>query len=179
MFQGRLGVATVVLEDISDSSCRFWHFNFGGRPGTLNDISILDRSPLFDNAVRGEAPQVNFVVNGHNYNMTYWLADGGIYPKYACFVKTLPNTTTRMQKFFATAQEAKRKDIEQAFGILQARFHILTTGWCLWAALDMKDVMKTCVVLHNLTIDFERENGFDPTYTHILQLRSICLHILS
>jgi hypothetical protein len=36
----------------------------------------------------------------------------GINPTYACFVKTIPNPTTRMQKMFATAQEAKRKDIE-------------------------------------------------------------------
>jgi Plant transposon protein len=49
----------------------------------------------------------------------YWLGDG-IYPKYACFVKSFPHPTTPMQKLFlASAQEAKRKDIEQAFGIKQ------------------------------------------------------------
>ena len=88
MFQGKSGVATVVLESIADHNCRFWHFNFGS-PGTLNNLNILDRSPLFDNAVRGVAPQVNFVVNNNNYNYAYWLGDG-IYPSYACFVKSFP-----------------------------------------------------------------------------------------
>jgi hypothetical protein len=88
MFQGKSGVATVVLEAIADHNCRFWHFNFGS-PGTLNNLNILDRSPLFDNAVRGVAPQVNFVVNNNNYNYAYWLGDG-IYPSYACFVKSFP-----------------------------------------------------------------------------------------
>ena len=54
MFQGKSGVPTVVLEAIADNCCRFWHFNLGS-PGALNDLNILDRSPLFDNAVRGES----------------------------------------------------------------------------------------------------------------------------
>ncbi|KAI2505163.1 Plant transposon protein [Fragilaria crotonensis] len=154
MFQGRSRRPTVVLEAIADHTCRFWHFNFGS-PGSLNDINILDRSPLFHNAVKGEAPQVAYTVNGNHYRYAYWLADG-IYSTYACFVKTFPRPATRMQKMFATAQEAKRKDIERAFGILQARFHILTSGCRLWNRDAMKTVIKTCVILHNLIIDFER-----------------------
>jgi Plant transposon protein len=57
MFQGKEGVPTVVLEAIADHCGRFWHFNFGS-PGTLNDINILDRSPLFHNSVSGVAPRV-------------------------------------------------------------------------------------------------------------------------
>ena len=162
MFQGKSGVPTVVLEAIADHDCRFWHFNFGS-PGTLNDVNILDRSPLFDNAVRGQAPKVNFSVNNNDYNCAYWLGDG-IYPRYACFVKTFPRPQTRMQKLFASAQEAKRKDIERAFGILQARFHILTSGCLLWDRQAMKMVIKTCVILHNMIIDFEHANNIDPTY---------------
>lgn len=163
MFQGtKAGVPTVVLEAIADKSCRFWHFNFGA-PGTLNDVNILDRSPLFDNAIRGEAPHVNLSINGNDYVVAYWLGDG-IYPMYACFVKTFPNPRTRMQKLFATAQEAKRKDIERAFGILQAWFHILTTPCRLWEQNAMKTVIKTCVILHNMIIDYEREHGEDSGY---------------
>ena len=36
-------------------------------PGTLNNLNILDRSPLFDKDVRGEAPLVNFAVIGNEY----------------------------------------------------------------------------------------------------------------
>ena len=65
MFQGKTGVATMVLEAIADHSCRFWHFNFGA-PGSLNDVNVLDRSPLFDNAVRGQSPIVHYTVNGND-----------------------------------------------------------------------------------------------------------------
>ena len=162
MFQGKSGIPTVVLEAIADNRCRFWHFNFGS-PGALNDLNILDRSPLFDNAVRAESPSVHFVVNGNAYQYAYWLGDG-IYPRYACFVKTFAKPQTRMQKMFASAQEAKRKDIERAFGMLQARFHILTSACRLWERHAMKTVIKTCVILHNLVIDFERQNGVDSDY---------------
>jgi hypothetical protein len=96
MFQGKSGIQTVVLEAIANNCCRFWHFNFGS-PGALNDLSILDRSPLFDNAVRGESPSVHFVVNRNAYQYAYWLGDG-IHPCYACFVKTFAKPQTRMQK---------------------------------------------------------------------------------
>jgi hypothetical protein len=68
--------------------------------------------PLFYNAAKGEAPHVAYTVNGNRYRYAYWLADG-IYSTYACFVKTFPKPATRMQKMIATAQEAKRKDIER------------------------------------------------------------------
>jgi hypothetical protein len=107
---------------------------------------------------RGKAPNLERL-----NSCVFWLGDG-IYPSYACFVKTFPHPTTRMQKMFASAQEDKRKDIGRAFGILQARFHILTSGCFLWNRLAMKQVKKTCVVLHNLIIDYEMKNNVDSTY---------------
>ena len=69
-----------------------------------------------------------------------------------------------MQKLFVTAQEAKRKDIERAFGILQSRFHVLTTGCRLWDREVMDTVIRTCVVLHNIIIDYKREHNIDGRY---------------
>ncbi len=161
MFQGKSGKPTVILEAIADQSCRFWHFNFGN-PGSMNNINVLDRSPLFSNAVKGKAPQVTYTVNGNEYNYAYWLADG-IYPTYASFVKTVSKPNTQREKLFAAKQEGKRKDIKRAFGILQACFHVLTSGCRLWDREAMALVIRTCVILHNLIIDHQK-NGADPHY---------------
>jgi hypothetical protein len=53
--------------------------------GSCNDINALHRSPLFDNLAQGIAPEVNYTVNGTEYDMRYFLADG-IYPLWATLI---------------------------------------------------------------------------------------------
>jgi hypothetical protein len=79
----------------------------------------LQRSHLFARLASGEAPACNYTVNKNQYTQRHYLADG-IYPPWSTFVKTISNPTTRKEVEFAKVQEACRKDIERAFGILQA-----------------------------------------------------------
>src|SRR4051812_22132312 len=67
-------------------------------------------------------------------------------------------------KLYKARHEAKRKEIECAFGILQGRFHILTVPCKLWHREAMGSVIKTCVILHNMIIDYELESGLDSGY---------------
>jgi hypothetical protein len=89
-----------------------------------NDINVLHRSHLFDRLAQGDAPAVKYTLNGHNYDMGYYLTDE-IYPNWSIFVKTINAPASLKAKHFATAQEAQRKDVERAFGVLQARFQIV------------------------------------------------------
>ncbi|XP_018464414.2 uncharacterized protein LOC130498978 [Raphanus sativus] len=86
---------TIVLEAVASYDLWIWHAFFGA-PGTMNDLNILDRSPVFDDIIEGIAPEVNFHVNGREYNLAYYLTD-----------------------------ESVRKDVERAFGVLQARFAVM------------------------------------------------------
>jgi hypothetical protein len=86
-YSGHYHTPTIILEAVASHDLWIWHAFFG-LPGSLNDINVLHRSPLFAKLSNGEAPQVNYNINGHNYSMGYYLADG-IYPSWATLVKTI------------------------------------------------------------------------------------------
>jgi hypothetical protein len=84
------------LEAVALYDLWIWHAFFG-LPGSLNDISVLDRSPLFKKLQDGEAPTVKYTVNGHEYNMGYYLSDG-IDPPWATLVQTISNPVGNKNK---------------------------------------------------------------------------------
>uniref|UniRef100_A0A0D3C2B0 Myb-like domain-containing protein n=1 Tax=Brassica oleracea var. oleracea TaxID=109376 RepID=A0A0D3C2B0_BRAOL len=124
--------------------------------GTLNDINILDRSPVFDDILQGRAPKVNYIVNENAYHLAYYLTDG-IYPKWATFVQSIPLPQGPKASLFATHQEAVRKDVERAFGVLQARFSIVKNPALLWDKIKIGKIMRACIILHNMIVEDERD----------------------
>ncbi|KAL0002629.1 hypothetical protein SO802_016410 [Lithocarpus litseifolius] len=58
---------------------------------------------------------------------------------------------------FAKAQEASRKDVERAFGVLQARFAIVRGPARFFHSETLQDIMKACVILHNMIVEDERD----------------------
>ena len=89
---------TIVLEAVASQDLWIWH-SFFGLPGTLNDINVLDRSPVFDDIVQCRVPKVNFKVNNHNYRMAYYLSDD-IYPKWSTFIQSITLPQTPKQELF-------------------------------------------------------------------------------
>ncbi|XP_074277856.1 uncharacterized protein LOC141601466 [Silene latifolia] len=94
-----------------------WH-SFFGVTGSCNDINVLQRSPVFDDVLNGRAPRVTYIVNGHQFDTGYYLADG-IYPQWSTFIPSIPLPQTPKDKLFAEKQEAARKDVKHAFEVLQ------------------------------------------------------------
>ncbi|XP_028051460.1 uncharacterized protein LOC114256074 [Camellia sinensis] len=158
MYTGHIHEPTIILEAMASYYLWIWHAFFG-LPGSHNDINVLERSPIFAELAKGHGPPVNYSINGNDYTMGYYLADG-IYPQWSTFVKTIPCPQGNKKKYFAAAQESTRKDIERAFGVLQARFGIVRQPARLWKTKTLKYVMKACVVLHNMIVEDERDvNG--------------------
>jgi hypothetical protein len=121
--RGDYGVPTMILEAAASKDLHIWHAFFGIARSN-NDLNVLNQSPLFFDALKGEAPQVQFSVNGNWYSTCYYLADG-IYPEWVAFMKTIPLPQSDKHKLFAKFQEGERKDVERAFGVLQSRFSIV------------------------------------------------------
>ncbi|XP_042006100.1 uncharacterized protein LOC121754874 [Salvia splendens] len=132
---GRSGSSTIIFEAVASQDLWIWHAFFG-TPGSRNDINVLDQSLIFDDILEGRAPKVNYIVNGHEKNMGYYLTDD-IYPQWAAFVKSILGPQTMRHKLFARHQESARKDVERVFGVLQAHLllsnvHVLFGIVILW-----------------------------------------------
>jgi hypothetical protein len=110
-------------------------------PGSHNDINVLHRSPLFAKLAKGRAPEVNYTKNGDDYMMGYYLADG-ICPSWATLVKSISQPMGNKNKYFVKAQEAARKDVERALGVLQSRFATVRGATRLWDTETLGNIMK-------------------------------------
>ncbi|XP_062166923.1 uncharacterized protein LOC133873207 [Alnus glutinosa] len=164
MYSGHYHEPTIILEAVASYDLWIWHAFFD-LSGSHNDINVLERSFIFSDLAQGRVPPVNYTVNGHNYNMGYYLADG-IYPQWATFVKTISSPQGNKRKHFAAAQESARKDVERAFGVLQARFAIVRGPARFWKLETLKNIMMTCVILHNMIVKDERTNNIEEDFEY-------------
>ncbi|AAF97981.1 F21J9.3 [Arabidopsis thaliana] len=154
-YAGRSRSPTIILEAVADYDLWIWHAYFG-LPGSNNDINVLEASHLFANLAEGTAPPASYVINEKPYNMSYYLADG-IYPKWSTLVQTIHDPRGPKKKLFAMKQEACRKDVERAFGVLQSRFAIVAGPSRLWNKTVLHDIMTSCIIMHNMIIEDERD----------------------
>uniref|UniRef100_A0A0D3A8S5 DDE Tnp4 domain-containing protein n=1 Tax=Brassica oleracea var. oleracea TaxID=109376 RepID=A0A0D3A8S5_BRAOL len=145
-----------------------WKGQYSRGSGTLNDINVFDRSPVFDDIIKGQAPQVTYSVNGREYHMSYYLTDG-IYPKWSTFIQSIPVPQGPKAVLFAQRQEAVRKDAERAFGVLQARFAIVKNPALFWDKVKIGKIMRACIILHNMIVEDERDGYTQFDVSEFLQ----------
>jgi len=161
MYTSHCRELTIILEAAVSQDLWIWHAFFG-MPRSLNDINVLDRSPIFTALTEGRTAPVNYTINGHEYTMGYYLADE-IYPNWSTFVKTIPRPLGAKRKYFPSKQESARKDVERAFGVLQSRFAIVRGPVRYWDEETLANIMKACIIMHNMIIEDEgaMNLGFD------------------
>ncbi|XP_071741381.1 protein ALP1-like [Rutidosis leptorrhynchoides] len=151
-------VPTIMLEAVASYDNWIWHAFFGVA-GSNNDLNVLNASNLFNSMLNEETEDIPFTVNGVEYKRGYYLADG-IYPGWASFVKAFSSANDEKRKYFSKKQAAARKDVERTFGILQGRWHILQQPARAYSVNVMKQMMYTCIILHNIIVE---DNGFALT----------------
>jgi hypothetical protein len=72
-------------------------------------------------------------------------------------VKSIQEPQTPKDKLYAERQEGARKDVERAFGVLKQRFKIVAEPSRLWYQADISNIMQTCVILHNMIVEDEKD----------------------
>ncbi|XP_062014375.1 uncharacterized protein LOC133730885 [Rosa rugosa] len=143
-YTGYKGKPTIILEAVASYDTWIWHALFG-LPGSLNDINVLGCSLLFNEACLSETPEVSY---------------------QGSFVQAIRNLRSPQTQHLTRMQEAYRKDVERAFGILQARWAIIRGPVRGWSKENLQYIMMTCIILHNMIVEDEHDEDeaepFDP-----------------
>ncbi|KAB8105821.1 hypothetical protein EE612_039882 [Oryza sativa] len=157
------GAATMILEAVASHDHWIWHAFFGVI-GSNNEMKIISQQQLFTEVLKGQVTQVQFSVNGKQYNTGYYLADG-TYPEGNVFIKTVSLPQSEKDRIFARHQEGARKDVQEAFRLLQSRFAIVRGPTRFFQQEILAKIMQACIILHNMTIEDEKDMAsacFDP-----------------
>ena len=156
-YKGSKKVPTLVLEAIADHNLYFHHASFG-YAGSLNDINILNLSPFLERLTDGsfaaaerESGVIPYDIAGYQFEQFHILVDG-IYPPYSRFVSTIANPIYWYEKRYAKWQEATRKDIERAFGVLQGMFQYTARPLKELDLLKIGKRVNSCLILHNMCV---------------------------
>jgi hypothetical protein len=83
-------------------------------------------------------------------------------------VKLVVQTTGKKQLKFHNAQAEARKDVERAFGILQAQFAIVRGPARFWDQGCLWYIINASVIMHNMIIEDDRGKDVDYTYYDLM-----------
>ena len=171
-FQGKEKQSTIVLEAVADHYLWFWHASYG-YAGALNDINILQLSPLMRRLTDGTftateiaSGVVPFDIGPFGtFKQCYMLVDG-IYPPWCRFVRGFKEPVTIPESRFSTWQEGARKDVERAFGVFQGKWKAVASPIHTMDPKSIASLVTCCLILHNMGVS-ERVMGnvnekYDP-----------------
>jgi Plant transposon protein len=156
-FTGKPGAPSILLESIVDYHMFFWHVSYG-YTGNIGDLNVLQQSPLLERMVDGtfhqleeEAEAVPFDIGDGEFHKCFILVDG-IYPKFSRFVKGIKEPTSNKEKKYTAWQEAARKDVERAFGVLKGTWQFLDRPILLHNLKEISLRTTCCIILHNILV---------------------------
>ena len=76
----------------------------------------------------------------------------GMHPRCGRFCKGIKEPIATGQKLLSGFQESARKDIERAFGVLQAKFQAVARPVLLMEMELISDMVRCCLTLHNMCV---------------------------
>ena len=155
-YSGRKKRPTVILEAVVDAKLRFVH-HFVGYPGACNDLNVLRGSPIMELIESDKYPKVSYKLGEEEFERPFIMVDG-IYPKWSLFSSTVPHPTNERERLYKTFQEALRKDVERAFGILKKQWKILFHPVLKKRRSFFNKIVIACLILHNMNVE---DNNYD------------------
>ena len=154
------GFFTVVLLAICDAKYRFTYIDFG-HDGSTNNSSVLKSSGLYklfeENQFNVPAPTE---AEGFEDPLPYFLLGHEISPLKTWLMRPFPESLDQSKKIFSYRLSRARRTIENAFGILVARWRIFKRP--RRASIEtVQSVIGACVCLHNY-LETTQSSSYTP-----------------
>ncbi|XP_073121754.1 uncharacterized protein [Henckelia pumila] len=112
-----------------------------GLPVHVTILTCYLKSPIFNNVLQGNEPNINFTVNDTAHTKSYYLTDE-IYPEWATFVKVF--LARRISRGICLRKyKSARKYVEREFEALQSRWVIGRGPARYWYRKKLKQIMLT------------------------------------
>jgi hypothetical protein len=157
-YRNKIGQCSIVTEVVCDENLRAWKA-FLGMPGSLNDINVLDHSPMVQDIMCGTfLPHIDYKIRGTTHDIPYLVADG-LYPELPMLAKTFAHPATKKGKLYSNMQESARNDAERIFGVVQTTGKVLNSPSSLWDQLELSRLTRCIFTLHYMITEHRRVSG--------------------
>lgn len=103
---------------------------------------------------------MSFKVNGRVYKRYNVLSDG-IYPNWSYFLQPIHKRQGDKKTHYTKVQEGACKDVERAFGILQARQETIKNPTRHWKLLTITNIIIACIIFYNMIEEDGTSVGFE------------------
>ncbi|XP_022030495.1 uncharacterized protein LOC110931408 [Helianthus annuus] len=150
-----------MVKAVASQDLWFWHA-YCRPPGSLNNINLLQQSPIYLAERNRVAHKCPYQMNEHAYKRGYYLTEE-IYPTWPTCMKMLPYHVDPNKKKFKKLKEGARKDVERAFGVLKGKWGILRRLMRAMTVNKIINEMYTCMILHNMILKDEG-HAFSPVH---------------
>lgn len=118
----------------------------------MNDINIGAASTILNKIAAGNfPPPCEYRIVGVFCNKPHWFYSG-IFPRVQLLTSSISETVTIKKKLYSSIQEAVRKEIERAFGILQSKWNIICMPSKFMTVEIMKGVIKCFIIVQNIFV---------------------------
>ena len=91
----------------------------------------------------------------------------GIYPNISTSLKKVSQNWGLPEKHLSKMEESHWKDVECAFGVLQAHFTIVSNLYWGYKQHSLEHIMKTCIILFVMILEYERGSKLDYSHAEI------------
>lgn len=142
---------SVVLLGIADANAKFIAFDLGSQ-GSQSDGGILKNSPLSSICDSPDIPRPSAIGSQPGLPIPYYLIGDEAFALSAHMMKPYPHRSAiGDEKVFNYRLSRARRIIENAFGVMSARFRILLRTMEL-NPQNAISVTRACIILHNFLL---------------------------